>query len=205
MVRCPIHPQRNPKVSTRKALIDFVAQYQATYPDLTEVYDSSWRSPCECGEPFVDAQGVTRVPWRPLRRTVHNDFAGLENALEISVHQDIKEYYGAYWSGGLEADAPQGPVSLILLWNAEDADRLIENLLGHALAKKRIRSPFTVFFACTSAESDLFLSVDNESGQVLLEKPGYKPIEVVAANLAEFLHGLTPAPPERHPERAMLA
>ncbi len=205
MVRCPIRPNRNHKVSTAKALTNFVDQYQAVYPHLTEVYDPDWRSPCECGEPFVDAQGVTRVPWRPLRRSIHNDFAGLENALELTVHQDVKDYYGAYWSGGLEADAPQGPVSLIFLWNTDDANRLIENLLGHALAKKRSRSPFTVFFACTTADSDLFLSVDNASGEVLLEKPGYKPIEVVAANLAEFLDGLTPAPPERHPERAMLA
>jgi SecY interacting protein Syd len=134
-----------------------------------------------------------------------HDFAGLENALELTVHQDIKDYYGAYWSAGLEADAPQGPVSLILLWNAEDADRLIENLLGHALAKRRSRSPFSIFFACTEVDSELFLSVDNTSGEVLLEKPGYKPIEVVAGSLAEFLASLTPAPPERNPEQAALA
>ena len=125
--------------------------------------------------------------------------------MELTVHPDIKEYYGAYWSAGLEADAPQGPVSLILLWNPDDADRLVENLIGHALAKRRRRSPFTVFFACTAADSELFLTVDNASGEVLLEKPGYKPIEVVAPSLAEFLGRLTPASPERHPEQAAFA
>jgi len=39
---------------------------------------------------------------------------------------------------------------------------------------------------------------------VLLEKPGYKPIETIAGSLAEFLGWLTPAPPERHPEHAAL-
>lgn len=194
-------------MSTNQALTRFVSDYQATYPDLTEVFDPQWRSPCENGEPFTDASGVTRVPWQPLARHVatQEDFAGLENALELNIHQDIKDYYGSYWSGGLEADAPQGPVSLILLWNAEDGERLVENLIGHALAKRRSRSGFSVFFACTAPDSELFLSVDNSSGEVLLEKPGYKPLEVVSASLAEFLGTLTPAPPERHPERSFLA
>lgn len=204
MVRCREQPWTLP-VSTTAALTQFVASYQAAYPGLTEIFDPQWRSPCECGEPFTDPEGVVRVPWRPQpRRQVTDDFAGLERALELTVHQDIKDYYAAYWSAGLEADAPQGPVSLILLWNPADADRLIENLIGHALAKRRSRSPFTVFFACTDADSELFLSVDNASGEVVLEKPGYKPIEVVAASLAEFLQRLTPAAPERHPERAIL-
>jgi SecY interacting protein Syd len=210
MVRCAVLQTRKrllqTTLNTKSALTRFVTDYQAAYPQLTEIFDSEWRSPCECGEPFLDAEGIQQVPWQPLARRLdtqfHHDFVGLERALEITVHQDIKDYYAGYWSGGLEADAPQGPVSLIQLWNAEDADRLIENLLGHALAKRRARSPFTVFFACTEEDSELFLSVDNTSGAVVLEKPGYKPIETVAGSLAEFLCALTPAPPERHPERA---
>ena len=193
-------------MSASASLDQFVARYQAANTELTEVFDREWRSPCEYGEPFFDDRGIQQIRWRPLARQLDShDFHGLEHALELTVHQDIKDYYAAYWSGGLEADAPQGPVSLILLWNADDADRLIENLLGHALAKRRSRNPFTVFFACTDVDSELFLSVDNASGEVLLEKPGYKPIEVVAGSLGEFLNSLTPAPPERHPERAALA
>ena len=192
----------NHPVSTTAALTQFVTDYQTAYPQLTEIFDPQWRSPCECGEPFFDDRGVQRIPWQPLRRHPDcDDFAGLEHALELTVHQDIKDYYAAYWSAGLEADAPQGPVSLILLWNPDDVDRLIENLLGHALAKRKSRSPFSVFFACTAADSELFLSVDNASGEVLLEKPGYKPLEVVASSLAEFLGQLTPASPQRHPEQ----
>jgi SecY interacting protein Syd len=58
-----------------------------------------------------------------------------------------------------------------------------------------------VFFACTEAESDLFLTVDNASGAVMLERPGYKPLRQVAASLAECLAPLEPAPPNLHPER----
>ena len=185
-----------------EVLSAFVAAYLVQYPDLYEAFDPEWRSPCEIGEPFVGAEGVQLIRWQPLARRFAEDFAGLERALECPVHPDIKAYYGGFWSGGLEATAPEGHVSLIMLWNADDAVRLQENLIGHLLAKQRARSPFTVFFACTEPDSDLFLSVDNTSGVVVLEKPGSKPIRQVAGNLAEFLRHLYPAAPELHPERA---
>ena len=40
-------------------------------------------------------------------------------------------------------------------------------LIGHALAKRRARAPFSVFFACSEQDSELFLSVDNTTGEVL--------------------------------------
>ncbi len=184
------------------ALDDFVRRYLAAYPDLWDVYDPHWRSPCETGEPQSGPDGELRVPWQPLRRHGPvDDFAGLERALEFPIHEDVRRYYGRYWSGGLEAEAPEGHVSLLLLWNGEDADRLVENLIGHALAKRRARSPFTVFFACTEPDSDLFLSIDNDTGCILLEEPGRPPRREVAPTLADFLTTLAPAPPQRHPER----
>ena len=189
--------------STTAALERFVARYLVAFPTLYDRFDRAWRSPCELGDP-IDHEGERVVPWRPLRRSRADDFGGLERALEIEVHPDIKAYYGAFWSGGLEATAQEGHVSLILLWNAQDADRLIENLIGHALAKRRAKSPFTVFFACTEPDSDLFLSIDNASGAVVLEQPGAKPMREVARTLAEFLDRLTPAAPELHPERSRL-
>ena len=53
-----------------------------------------------------------------------------------------------------------------------------------------------MFFACTVEDSELFLSVENESGQVILERPGYKPLRTVAGSLAEFLDHLVPATPK---------
>ena len=192
-------------MSVQSALENFVSHYQRSYPELTEIYDSQWRSPCESAQPFTDGTGVTRIPWQPLKRGLDtattDDFTGLENALEVTIHPDIKAYYGSYWSGGLEAEAPQGHVSLILLWNPEDAERLIANLIGHAMAKRRAHRPLSLFFACTEIDSELILSVENTTGHVLLEKPGHKPVEVVADNLAAFIDTLVPAAPELHPER----
>ena len=183
------------------ALDAFVARYVADFPDLVDPYDPQWRSPCETGVPYEAADGVEVIPWRPLRRAFADDFAGLERALEVPIHNDVKAYYGRYWSGGLEATAEEGHVSLILLWNPSDAQRLVENLIGHALAKRRARAALTVFFACTEPDSDLFLSIDNASGAVVLEAPGAKPIRTVAPSLTVFLRGLRPAAPGMHPER----
>jgi len=187
------------------ALGAFVDRYVEQYPRLIDPFDAQWRSPCEVGEPFAGAGGDLQIEWRPVRRAFADDFAGLERALEQPIHPDIRAYYGAFWSGGLEATAADGHVSLILLWNPADAERLIENLIGHALAKRRARAPFTVFFACTEPESELFLSVDNATGQVVVEAPGSKPLRTVAPSLTVFLRGLVPAAPGTHPERRMLA
>lgn len=183
------------------ALDAFVTRYLECYPELYELYDPDWRSPCETGPPQRTRDGHEIVPWQPVRRRFADDFAGLERALDQPIHPDIKAYYGRYWSAGLEASAPDGHVSLLFLWNPQDADRLIENLIGHSLAKKRAKSGFSVFFACTETDSDLFLSIDNATGHVLLERPGYKPLRTVSESLAAFLELLEPAPPERHPER----
>ncbi|MFW6092603.1 MAG: SecY-interacting protein Syd [Pseudomonadota bacterium] len=184
------------------ALDAFVAEYLERYPRLEDHFDPQWRSPCEIGEPFEACDGERRIAWQPLRRPAgQSDFAGLERALEVPIHPDVKAYYERYWSGGLEASAADGHVSLLLLWNAEDAERLVENLIGHALAQRRAKAPFSIFFACTEADSELFLTVENESGRVQLEAPGRKPLRVVASSLGEFLEGLTPEPPELHPER----
>jgi SecY interacting protein Syd len=188
--------------SLNRALDGFVDRYCRAYPQLHDRFDPDWRSPCELGEPWTNDAGVSQCAWQPLRRHgAVGDFAGLERALETVIHPDIKTYYGRYWSGGLEAEAGDGHVSLLFLWNPQDADRLVENLIGHALAKQRARAPFTVFFACTEPESDLFLAIDNASGAVVLEEPGRKPLRTVAADLASFLESLSPAPPETHPER----
>ena len=156
-------------------------------------FDPQWRSPCEIGEPWNDEHGEQRIAWRPVKRhTVADDFAGLERALEIEIHPDVKAHYGRYWSANLEAQAPDGYVDLLYLWNPQDVDRLTENLIGHALACRYNKTPFSVFFACTEESSDLFLTINNATGQVMLEEPGKAPLRVISESLAEFMTSLTP-------------
>lgn len=185
------------------ALDQFIETTLERYPKLWNEFDASWRSPCEIGEP-VELEEVTAIEWRPQLRQDADDFSGLENAFETEIHPSIKDYYGSYWSGGLEATCDEGHVSLMFLWNEDDQDRLVDNLIGHALAQKRSRSPLSIFFACTEAASAYYLAVNNSTGEVQLELPGRKPIRTVAPNLSEFLDQLIPAPPYLHPDRVRL-
>ena len=91
----------------------------------------------------------------------------------------------------MELSAAEGGVTLIQIWNDSDFERLVENILGHAMAKQRIKAPLTIFIASTD-EGELMLSVENETGRVVLEEPGSPPIREVSASLAEFLDRLQP-------------
>ena len=151
----------------------------------TQPHDPRWPSPCQVG----DAQADGTIRWQPRERDTEADFSGLEHALDVELHPDIKCFYGSYWSGSLALEADEGGLTLIQIWNDDDFDRLVENILGHALAKQRARAPLTIFIACTD-EDDFILSVDNATGCVVLEEPGKRPIKEVSPSLAEFLDRL---------------
>jgi len=76
----------------------------------------------------------------------------------------------------------------IYCWNQVDMDRLIENQIGHALGKLRNKQTLTFFIACT--DSDYIISINNESGEVVLERPGYPIEKILAPNLIQFIDEL---------------
>jgi len=130
--------------------------------------------------------------WRPVPQSTPVDFRGLANALETEIHPDICTFYSSFWSGSLETTSQEGQVSLIQMWNQDDFDRLIENFIGHALMKRQQKLPLTLFFATTEPDSELFLSLDNATGEVLLEEPAKPPKKIVDNDLSTFLNRLTP-------------
>ena len=153
---------------------------------LSSPFDPEWRSDCEVHQRF------DHIYWRPIAQSPPVDFTGLENAIEECIHPDVINYYSSYWSGTLEADSEEGRVSLIQLWNPDDFERLIANLIGHALNKMKSKNPYTIFFANTDPNSELFLSIDNNSGVVILEEPGKPPIREVESDIGTFLTRLEP-------------
>lgn len=183
-------------MSVIDALDTFVEHYRQSHPTLLSDYDPEWRSACEVGQPIrALGEAGDKIVWRPSRRnSLAQDFSGLENALETEIHADIKDYYGRYWSSNLAAEAPDGHISMLFLWNQDDVERLIENLIGHSMTCKQNKAPFSVFFACTEDDSELFLSINNATGEVQLEDPGHPPIRVVANSLEDFLPYLVPSP-----------
>jgi SecY interacting protein Syd len=153
---------------------------------LSSEFDADWKSPCET------YQSADRTFWRPAIQTEPVDFSGLANAVGEPIHPDICAFYGSFWAGCLEATSAEGHVSLIQLWNGEDFERLVANLIGHYMAKKRINQPYTVFFANTEPDSEFFLSIDNKTGKILLEEAGKPPAREVETDIATFLNRLTP-------------
>lgn len=173
---------------TNHALGDFVSRsLQKTADGYFELEaDQNWRSPCE----FEVVDGLSH--WRPSAMDTPLNFAGLANAANTPIHPDIQSYYSSYWSGSLQGKSEEGSLSLIQLWNNEDFERLVENLVGHLFMKNQSKQPFTVFFATTEEDSELFLSIDNETGKILLEEPGKPPLKEVESNIAAFLNRLEP-------------
>lgn len=144
--------------------------------------DPKWPSPCE---------GDGR--WHPVKRQPGADFANVEAALGMALHPSIKAFYGHYFMEYLKVWHPRGEVQLLGAWNEEDFDRLQQNLIGHVLMKRRLKQPITLFFACTDDEN-FMLSIDNDSGEVVLEPVGLPAQEVLAKDLASFLDSLTENP-----------
>ncbi len=182
----------NQRIEARTALDRLMHRYVENCQNVTgslpvQKYDPAWPSQCQVGEPTADGM----VRWKPRERDSNADFTGLEHALEVEIHTDIKCFYGSYWSGTMEFKAAEGGVTLIQVWNEDDFDRLAENILGHAIAKQRIKAPLTIFIACTD-EGELMLSVENDTGRVVLEEPGSEPIREISPSVAEFLERLDP-------------
>lgn len=176
--------------SASEALDQFIQRQQALQSNLPLVtYDSDWPSNCYVNEV---GNGNT-TPWRPVKQTERQDmFERLGEALEVTIHPDLISYYTRYWSDPLPAHSSDGDLSLLLVWNNDDMERLRSNLIGHALGLRKQKRPLTFFFACTEPDGDYFLSIDNNTGEILLEQPGKKPLRKLSDSLADFLDSLEP-------------
>ena len=75
--------------------------------------------------------------------------------------------------------------------NPLSIERLQENLIGHIMMKRRLKQPATLFFALTD-DDDYLISLDNSTGEVLLERVGKRAEQVLAPSMADFLSALTP-------------
>lgn len=174
------------------ALDDFIQKYRDAakqHPEMLVVeFDSDWPSECYC----QSASTGDRVDWQPIKRTGDSNFGDLETALEMKIHQDVVSFYSAYWSDNLNAMTNKGELQLLQPWNQQDFERLQQNLIGHILMKRRLRQPETFFVALTD-EDDFILTVNNSSGEVMLEQVGLIPKEIVAPSLAAFIQTLQPS------------
>ncbi len=176
------------------ALDAFLTRYLNRVKDAnghlpTVEFDPPWPSPCT--ELADNASDDIVRNWRPVERHDYDLFSSLEKALELDFHPDIKSFYGSYWSNGVCAIHQSLHFNLIQIWNEEDETNLKENMLGHAFAKIKARLPLTFFIGCTDGND--IISLDQDSGAIVLEKPGYRAHQTLAPSLENFLLDLEPS------------
>tara|TARA_R110002072_G_scaffold154_4_gene1060 strand:- start:4472 stop:5029 length:558 start_codon:yes stop_codon:yes gene_type:complete len=149
-------------------------------------FESEWLSEC------VLAKGNKPGAyfWKPEKRQQQLSFSELEKALEISFPKDLIDFYGSFWSNGICVERDDINFSLIQIWNDEDEQHLKENILGHVFAKIKAKLPLTFFIGSTFG--DEVICLDQETGNVVLEKPGYAASRVLSPDLPGFLISLQP-------------
>jgi SecY interacting protein Syd len=175
----------------------FLRKHQELHLNFPKIeQDEQWPSPCEI---FNDSNEVDKlgllpgeVYWQPV--TIEKEmlnFDNVESALEMTLHSDIKTYFTTLYSETLDANCEEGNLSLLFAWNKDDFLRLQENLIGHILMKQRLKQAETIFFAVTD-EEDMIISIDNNTGEVWVERVGCKPHKKLADSLVQFIKQLTP-------------
>lgn len=169
------------------ALDALMTRYQETHPVRHTEYVKEWNSPIY-GKIIDD----DTVEWTPCRQETALSFAELEKALELTFHHSVKTLFGRWYAGDLNLDFDGHPVSLLQVQSAEDGERLLANLAGHILMKRRLKQPETIFIGLGIDKDDLLLSIQNDTGAVGLEWVGQAQHEVLADSLQDWLEQCMP-------------
>ncbi|RUO68808.1 SecY-interacting protein [Idiomarina ramblicola] len=164
-----------------------MAGYEEKIPVRHTEYVEEWASPI-----YGEILDEDTVEWTPCRQAEPLKFAELESALELIFHDSIKTLFGRWYAGDLALAYQGHPINLLQVQSAEDGERLLANITGHILMKRRLKQPETVFIGLGVENDDLLLSIDNQSGVVGLEWVGKEQHEVLADSLTEWLEQCEP-------------
>ena len=180
--------------TTQSDLSQYLMQFSQNYLDTFEKThghlpivenDEQWQSPC-----IESKYDDDHMHWQA--KVINDDlsYQNVEEALSLAIHQDIQDYFCTIYSEGIPATSTDGGLTLLFAWCEKDFQRLQENIIGHILMKQRLKQPITIFFAVTDDE-DTILTVNNDNGEVWVERVGCLPHKKVADSLLAFLQSIT--------------
>lgn len=163
----------------------YIEQWQTEFnhlPRSTELYGMP--SPC------IIKKDDSAVFWLPVA-TNHHSLDVVEEVIYLTIHPDTRLFYSAQYAGDMMATFDERSLSLIQVWSDEDFSRLEQNMLAHLSMQKRLKRRPSVFIATTTDETEI-ITIDNQTGAVMLEKLIENKTDKLAENLATFLSGLKP-------------
>lgn len=182
----------------------YPAAYQSRLSEYPRYFTQGEDSLCVMSGDATQASDA--VFWQPVKRDEPGNFDNVANALNITLHPDINDFYGHFWTAPCLFHASSGDGELTGVWNAEDFAYLQQNMIGHLMMKQKLRQPLTWFVGLLD-DGEKMLTVNNDDGSVWSEVPGEVQQEKLADSLAQYLAQLSPkvAPPVKHEELPMPA
>jgi len=164
----------------------YIEGYQQQHNSLPIAdVDPESTSPCQ-----VDIKENDKTTWQVIKINESLDFKNINSALDVTINQDIEDYFGSMYADSIPAETSDGKLSLLFAWDHNDFQRLQENIIGHIMMKQRLKQKITLFFAVTD-EEDMIISLDNDSGEIWVEQVGCEPHKKLANSMQEFLSSLS--------------
>ncbi len=165
----------------------FIHEHKNKYQCLPKVeFDNEWISLCQEGKPDND----NYIQWQPCQVSKTVIFSNIESALGLPINKELIAYFSSFYSESVPASFNNEYLELLFAWNDNDIERLQENIIGHILMKKKLKQAITIFFAVTEHD-DTIISVNNNTGEVWLERVGAEPHEKLSDSLHSFLSQLS--------------
>ncbi|MEV2279021.1 SecY-interacting protein Syd [Nocardiopsis sp. NPDC049922] len=147
-------------------------------------FDPERPSPCCMDAP--GAEGMIR--WSPVEMNRPKALTTAEVTLTrhgLSLHPDAVALYGSFWSGPVESEHSGQGVLLNTVWNETELEATAESIVGGV--RLQAMSPGAITVPIAGTGSDLFFTLDNTTGEILLQEAGCPPARIIAPSLASFL------------------